>query len=100
MIMQICSVKLRVLTQVFNMEINFFSPNKHQISTYREFEKASMCFYMRRASTRDNTVAMTRQDVLSSFEISQQLLIDEPAEKLTRARGACLTPFFSLSKTN
>ena len=26
----------------------------------------------------------------------KQLLIDEPAEKLTSARGACLTPFFSL----
>ena len=59
-----------------------------------------MCFYMRRASTRDNTVAMTRPDVLSTSQISQQLLIDEPAEKLTRARGACLTPLFSLSKTN
>ena len=55
---------------------------------------------MRQVSTRDNTVAMTHPDVLSSFEISQQLLIDEPAEKLTRARGACLTPLFSLSKTN
>ena len=61
---------------------------------HRQFEKASMCFYMRRASTRDNTVALTRPDVLSSYEISQQLLIDEPAEKLTRARGACLTPLF------
>ena len=59
-----------------------------------------MCSPMRQASTRNYTVAMTRQDVLSSFEISQQLLIDEPAEKLTRARGACLTPLFSLSKTN
>ena len=55
---------------------------------------------MRRASTRDNTVAMTRPNVLSTSQISQQLLIDEPAEKLTRARGACLTPLFSLSKTN
>ena len=59
-----------------------------------------MCFYMRRASIRDNAVAITCPDVLSSFEISQQLLIDEPAEKLTKARGACLTPLFSLSKTN
>lgn len=55
---------------------------------------------MRRASIRDNAVAITCPDVLSSFEISQQLLIDEPAEKLTKARGACLTPLFSLSKTN
>ena len=55
---------------------------------------------MRRASAHDNTVAMAHPEVLSSFEISQQLLIDEPAEKLTRARGACLTPLFSLSKTN
>ena len=56
-----------------------------------------LCFYMRRANTHDNTVAMTCTE---SLEISQQLLIDEPAEKLTRARGACLTPLFSLSKTN
>ena len=59
-----------------------------------------MCSPMRQASTLNYTVAMTRHDVLPSFEISQQLLIDEPAEKLTRARGACLTPLFSLSKTN
>ena len=67
---------------------------------HRQFKKASMCLYMRRASTRNNTIAMTHPDVLSTFEISHQLLIDEPAEKLTRAQGACLTPLFSLSKTN
>ena len=37
---------------------------------------------------------MTHPDLFFSFEISQQLLIDEPAEKLTRAQGACLIPFF------
>ena len=72
------------------------------IPDYRvdDLRKPSICSCVRQASTRDNTIAMTRPDVLSSFEISQQLLIDEPAEKLTRARGACLTPLFSLSKTN
>ena len=41
------TVESRVLTFVYNMEINFFQKvtvNKHQVALNRQSEKASMCF--------------------------------------------------------
>ena len=81
------TVKLRVLTLVYNMEINFF-PKSHskyniKIPLQRQSEKDSMCFQPRRASTCDFTVCLQLYQMLKNKNLVDSFQEDASYSKLT-----------------